>query len=332
MLYNPSGDRIAESRNAVSQSIYPPRVAEKQKKFLSPHPNHCMIVVGEAGKPQACGVLYNNPKLLLKGMKLGPIGSFESANAEAAEALFAAAAIEATLLGYDALVGPMDGSTWNEYRLNTYDTIFGYPTEIWYPPIYNLYFSDAGFQVLDRYYSSLDTIDTTPFLAIVDGQPTLEELGIEMGGINKIEYSNELHLLCKFSNMAFANNVLFTPITSEAFAAKYGPAMAALPAWQVCIARKDGEIVGLMLAFDAPDHAGTIVLKSLARHPSAQYKHLGKYLTLHMMQEAQARGYSQVIRAYVRYENGYWDAEKYSLGKTQANYNLYWQPFTKVLA
>jgi hypothetical protein len=42
-----------------------------------------------------------------------------------------------------------------------------------------------------------------------------------------------------------------------------------------------------------------------------------------MLQEARKRGFNKIIRAMMRYENGYWDPKKLSLGHVQKDYCLY---------
>ncbi|HET6989892.1 MAG TPA: hypothetical protein VFJ43_01155, partial [Bacteroidia bacterium] len=83
---------------------------------------HSCYMITVDGKPQARVALYNNPYLKYQGKKSFCIGNFESVdNAEISDRLLNHVSAEAKKLGAEFLIGPMNGSTWDNYRFSVHN-------------------------------------------------------------------------------------------------------------------------------------------------------------------------------------------------------------------
>src|SRR5689334_5449119 len=93
----------------------------------------------------------------LPGHKVGAIGHYGAADAEASALLLAKCCRLLAERGCTIAVGPMDGNTWRRYRLiverGSEPTFFLEPDN---PDAWPLWWRDAGFGELAGYYSSLN--------------------------------------------------------------------------------------------------------------------------------------------------------------------------------
>jgi predicted N-acetyltransferase YhbS len=217
----------------------------------------------------------------------------------------------------------MNGSTWDDYRINADGGSFELIPDNWYWPWYNELLVNNGFEIVSKYYSSVDGLKNENYAPSFNRVMAKDDKNLIIRHINLDDLETELLKASAFCNVAFQKNLFFTPITSPDFANKYRPVMSRIESWQMLIAEYNSEMAGMLFAYTMPTEPKSLVLKTLARLPSSQFNDLGQALVYIMIQEARKRGYTKIVRAMMRYENGYWDAKKLSLGHIQKDYNLY---------
>ncbi len=113
------------------------------------------FVVTRNGETLCRAALFTGDGINLEGKKYATVGSFESLEkSEAIQLLMEAMSAKAKQLGFDGIIGPMNGSTWHTYRFNAeaYTPFF---TEFYHPAYYPELWQKAGFEKLAGYFSSI---------------------------------------------------------------------------------------------------------------------------------------------------------------------------------
>ena len=223
------------------QSLLRPRFSGCQKQFVAESVN---------GDWQAHVVARVSPTQSDdQNRPIGMLGFFDSINdAAAAEQCLLAAVDWLRGRGCQLIVGPIDGDTWHEYRLNvgpSRDPLFlGEPSN---PDYYPKLWSESGFRVLESYHSkTVEQIDT--ILPAV--QPALEAAvskGYQFRPIDLSRFDSELGLIYDLSIASFAENFLYEPIERDEFKRLYQPARSVVDEDLVWFASdENGKPVGFL--------------------------------------------------------------------------------------
>ncbi len=230
---------------------------------------------------------------------LGRVGHFGARDRESAVAVLEHATRALFEQGALKVLAPMDGTTWERYRLalnGPQDSFLGEPTN---PPEYAAWLEAAGFGP-DQHYTSTLTTDLERVY------PELERLERRLAGRVAIrplrDFESELESLHGLSLEAFAHNAYFTPISLAEFKALYRPLAPLLRNELVLIAEEGPRPVGFVLSY--PDRVpGRLVLKTLATAPDRRGLGLGTVLTARIHQVACQLGFKQVIHALMHSQN-----------------------------
>jgi hypothetical protein len=256
----------------------------------------CIIVYKEK-KPVARLALYNNPYLKYNDREILLAGAFDSINdTGVVQYLFKVADSVALQHQKKFIVGPMNGSTWEDYRLPLAFDHSWFFTETACPAFYPDLWRHAGFEIFHRYYSS--SADIT-----IEQKPVLPA-GIRNLQLSKFEEElSGLHDLCL---AAFAQNIFFSPIEKETFIAKYRQVERLIDEELVLIAEnKNGNAEAFVLCLpDILDASrSTLIFKTLVKHPSGTNKGLITVMLEELVFRASQKGYTKMIHAFMHEEN-----------------------------
>ena len=240
----------------------------------------------------------------------GLIGHYAAFDADTGRALLEQASDWHRSEGCERVIGPMDGSTWHPYRLlterGTEPVFFLEPDN---PDDWPRHFADAGFAPLATYVSALNS-DLHQFDPRSDRRRSgLEQNGITIRTIDAERFALDLAAIHELSLAAFADNFLFSPISLEAFVASYIPIRPLLVPELVLLAEQRGQLVGFIFAIpDLMESARgeprrTVVLKSLAVHPSCAGIGLGGLLVDDCQRAASKLGFERAIHALMHETN-----------------------------
>ncbi len=249
-----------------------------------------------------CGLwLHDTPPY--PGQRLGVVGHYHATSSEAGEMILNAACARLAAEGCTLAVGPMDGNTWERYRLITErgeePPFFMEPDN---PDDWPAHFLAAGFAPFARYCSALcDDLG--------GDVPPLRDPGITVRHIDLARFTEELRLLHRLSLTCFAGNLLYTPISEAGFLSLYEPARGLIRPELVLLAEKAGELVGFLFA--VPDllqrvRGGVIdtaIVKTMATHPAHAGRGLGGHLMARVHAAIRACGYRRVIHALFHEHN-----------------------------
>ncbi len=280
----------------------------------------CCFVVLEQGQTICQAALFTGDGIRVENKKYATVGSFESDdNPKAVQVLMEAISAKAKQLGFDGLIGPMNGSTWQAYRFNAeqYTPFF---TEFFHPEYYPRLWEQGGFEKFAGYFSSIaENVQERP-------TPAWEvPEGITVRTIDLENYEEELLKIHRFCTEAFSQNFLFSAISQSEFLKLYLPLKAVLDPEFVFIAEEDGEMVCLML--NVPDHYSKtekrLITKTIARKAGKRYAGLGHQVSNMLLEKAKAYGYHTLIYAFVLDDGMARQLAKDFFGEVFREYNLY---------
>jgi hypothetical protein len=297
----------------------------QQKESTNNEFLHSCFVLTENNKPVARLALYFNPSLSYNEEIAACIGNYECIDdPAAAKQLLDHASEIARKNSYRYLIGPMNGSTWDNYRFSLHHDNSLFLSE----PYHHLYYNDqltlSGFAPVAKYLSLIDRKMSYGTEELKARERELAEQELTFRKISLDDYENELKKIYWFSMAAFRGNFLFTPISSEAFVSKYLPLKSLLDPSYIIIAEHAGNIAGYVFCFpDLYSNNKNLVLKTLVRDMSAQYKGLGNILTSKVTKLAKEKGFEAMIHAFMMETNFSVSLSNAYSGEPYSEYALY---------
>jgi GNAT superfamily N-acetyltransferase len=238
------------------------------------------------------------------GQRLGLIGHYAARDATAAARLLDLARAELAEHGCALAVGPMDGSTWQNYRLivdrGTEPPFFMEPA---HPDGWPAHFLNSGFSVLAHYYSALNTDLLQPDPGLPDVLERARSLGICVRPLCLDRLADELTAIHDLTIKCFRDAFLFTPISRDDFLAQYLELRTCVEPGLILLAEQSGRLIGFIFA--VPDllqarrgvAIDTMVIKTLAVHPEYRGTGIGRLLAARCHEAAFGLGYRRAIHA-----------------------------------
>jgi hypothetical protein len=236
--------------------------------------------------------------------RLGVIGHYAACDGVAGGKLLdsACAALSATECTF--AIGPMDGSTWRQYRFVTEKGIEPpFFLEPDHPEDWPDHFTESGFLSIASYQSTVndDLARDDPRAAAAERR--LTERGLVIRPFNRDRSDEELRKLHCVALAAFRAAPWYQPLDAQEFVARYSPLIPLVHPDLVLIAERGDHVVGFVFA--VPDwlqhrRAGavdTIIIKTVAVHPGRGQAGLGRLLAWRCEQRAAAAGYRRAIHA-----------------------------------
>lgn len=231
------------------------------------------------------------------GVKAATLGGFGCDDAMAGAAAISSVCERLAGEGVGAVIGPMDGSPWNDYRFVVEgDGRAPFLMEPHNPPHYPEAFDAAGFDVIARYASAERSAR-----ARVD-VPALPD-GLVMRSLAVADFERELDRIFQLSLTAFAGNPFYRSISREAFLGKYLPFKDAIdPELVVLVEDGSGALAGFLFGvydFAAADPLASVIMKTWASVRSGA----GMAMAARLYETARDKGAERVINALF-YDDG----------------------------
>lgn len=240
----------------------------------------------------------------LEGQRLGLIGHYAARDADAAARLLELACQDLAGRCCTLAVGPIDGNTWQNYRLITErgdEPVFSLEPDN--PDDWPAHFTGSGFAVVARYYSSLNDDLAQQDPAVDEIAARLHAQGVSVRPLHLGDLDNELRRIHALSLLSFRDNFLFTPLGLDEFLGQYRALRQCVRPELILIAERRGEAVGYVFA--VPDilqarrgqAIDTFIIKTLASHPNLKGAGLGRLLAARCHQVARGLGFRRAIHA-----------------------------------
>ncbi len=274
--------------------------------------------------PVARAALYQGNAMQWEGKRIWMIGNYECVPDEhISDALFERLFADAKAAGADYVIGPMNGSTWDNYRFSVSHDFPNFLLEPYHHLYYVNQFRRAGFKEISRYVSNIDTELACDWPELLEKERTFANEGVRIRPLNGDSLEAELEQLYPFIDATFRGNRFYTPILRGRFKAKYLAAAALIDSDYVLVAENStGQPVGFIFSYDDrySQRGRSLVIKTLARAKERQYAGLGHVLANRVIRLARARGYRSVVHAFI-VERG--DATRVSGNFTGRPYKKY---------
>lgn len=225
------------------------------------------------------------------GLATACIGGLRCDDLSAGRVLLDQAVDELTRLGFEYVIGPMDGNTWHSYRL-VIESDGSAPFRM--EPVNPAFLPEAfaGFDVIGRYSSARASDPRRRNIANYERRAA--QAGIRIRNFDPHHSDRDLLAIYRLSSIAFARNFLYTPISDAAFMDLYRPLLGQIDPRLVLLAEDDCLQACL---FAIPDGNAAIVKTYASLRPG-----LGACL-LERLQAGPAAGYGSVIHALMHDDN-----------------------------
>lgn len=233
----------------------------------------------------------------LEGLRTAALGEFSCEAAEAGARAIREAMVVLKAEGFGAVLGPMDGNTWDKHRLVVEsDGRAPFLMEPSNPVQYVEAFRQSGLSVVSRYVSAVRP-------AHVPASATTAPAGLHLRNFDPSRAEQDLTRIHGLSLAAFADNRFYQPIALNDFLAGYRPVLPAVDPELVLLLEDDaGELKGFLFALpnlvEGP-RTKTVILKTYA----SRVKGGGSMMANAFHARAKARGFAEVIHALMHESN-----------------------------
>ena len=294
--------------------------------YNNPFMHSCYVLL-DNGQSRARAVLYQNPTLSYNGENVIIIGNYESVDDDLISNFILEHIIkEAKKLNDGFLIGPMNGSTWENYRFSLHNTFDNFLLEPYNHVYYNQQFLSAKFEPVAHYSSRINTDFFCDEQTVLLKEEKLFENGLKLRNIDLTNFDKELKKLYPFINTSFKNNFLFSQIEMVAFIEKYKKIIDFINPEFVLIAEDEkNNIIGFIFCYDdlLNEKEKSLVIKTLARDQSKRWSGLGAVMANRIISLAKARGYQSVIHAFMIDDGNSSESSTRFLGSIYKEYVLY---------
>jgi hypothetical protein len=271
---------------------------------LNPEFLVCCLVVTENGLPVGRLALYNNPELVWMEEKACCIGNFECVNkVEIVRLLQSEVEAWAEKNGFGTILGPINGSTWDNYRFSTHHNDPLFLSESYHPLYYNDLFKQVGFEVILNYQSRIERNITLRTEKVAGKIHDSGLNGMTVRELDASKLDEELERLYPFVKAAFERNILYTPVSRETFYRKYAGVIRQLGTRYVLLAERNNELVAFVFAFrnQLEKSKKQLIYKTVARKYGKENAGAGHVLALEVMKRAVEDGMEDAIHAFMVY-------------------------------
>ena len=293
---------------AAARQVYPyyQRQLAQKNQFNPDYLEQALVLLADE-VPVGRVAIYRNPHLRLEGKPVAAIGNYECIDDDAvSRQLLSRAMEEIAASGQTFVIGPLNGSTWDEYRFVSSPASPNYFLEPFNPLYYNRQFEAFGFTGLARYVSHLDRNLDTEDPEAARQLTAFEAQGLRFRSVDLDRYEDELRTMHQFCMENFQGTWLFTPVSWEAWRARYYPLKDYVdPRFVVIAEDRQGETVGIIYCLRDFLHYqdNWLVSTLLARRRDPAWAGLGRVLVHEMFARVRAAGFDAIIHAFLREED-----------------------------
>lgn len=276
--------------NSNNQAINP------AKTFLK-----CGILLEENGNYISRAICYTNPHHTYEDKNYMSVGYvYVDENYQHFKTLMEAVHRIAIENKFQYLLGPMNGSTWNSYRLVTTAQENPFLLEPVTPSFMVDFYRKNGWESLANYHSQSTNVMVDNWEKLTPRYEAFINNDIKFENFDKSKAESVFAELGEFCNEAFANNFLFSPIKISDFVDLMKPTIQIIDPDLTIIARNvKGKIAGFVFSYQdlLNQNEKTLIVKTLARNPESIYKGIGSVLCGIMMNRAIEKGFTACIHA-----------------------------------
>ena len=273
-------------------------------------PDRHLLVVDVEGRLCARASCWWRETPALPDSRVGLVGHYAAAAADAAATLLAAATARLAAEGCTIAVGPMDGSTWRRYRFvierGPEPPFFLEPDNADAAPGQ---FEAAGFRPIATYISALNADLGRDEPGLDDLRQRFATNGIVIRPFAPGAAETELRRIFELSLETFRHNFLYTPIAEAEFLEMNRRLLPVIRPELVLLAFRADRLIGFLFALPDVLESGrsvtprTIVIKTVAVAAGRANAGLGRLLVGLAHREARRLGFGRAIHALMHEDN-----------------------------
>jgi len=267
-----------------------------------------VLFVNRAELPLGRLAIYENPFIRVATNNALILGNFECiADREVADLLFKEAERFAKENAYSSLIGPINGSTWDNYRIPLESEYPRFFTEEIFKNYYSKLFEEFNFEILTEYYSGIIyNLNDIGNNSIQPRETFTNSSGLKIRSISKENFVEDIEMIYHFCMDAFSKNYLFSPISKFYFVEKYLPLKQYIdPDYCLMVFDRDNNLVSFF--FCLPDilnsGSSTLIVKTIAGKSGRNYAGVSSWLFRMIVEKAIQNGYTQIINAFMHKNN-----------------------------
>jgi len=300
------GDPGFQYFEEVLQHIYAPDdLRLQQREQINYAYLQACLVAMQDGVPAGRLCVYLNPAIRYDGNPVMLFGNFECVDDVAVcRALMDEVERIAAEHQCACVIGPMNGSTWEDYRISLSCTGQHFFTDLLMPDYYHALLEQSGYQIQERYYSCISGVK---YDLVIDQSHVqyLADNNVRVRNIDLAAFEDELSNVYKLSSEAFTGNAFYSPISEADFIKKYAAIKPYVDPDFVFLAEHNGELVGFLFCY--PDlfarDKKRLVVKTMARLPNCKVKGIIDYMIQLMQLKAAEKGSDELIHAFIHEQN-----------------------------
>ena len=231
---------------------------------------------------------------------VGKLGFFEACSLESSRVLLDQATSWLLKRGVTKVYGPVDQSTWFDYRFRVnWDDPWGFDFEPQNPPQYPQWWQELGFKISETYHShGISNLGALAQRLETDYHNACER-GFQFRAFGATgDLHQELRVIHEMSELAFSNHFLFESLPFSMFQGIYFPKQkTSREPLAYFVVSPEGEELGFTFNWIESKY---LVMKTILLSPKARGHRLSNALLHVPTNEANERGVSCGIAALVR--------------------------------
>jgi len=281
--------------------------------------NHTLFIKGflllDQKKVQARCLLYD-PDLHHENKPLIFFGNFEAANVSSGTQILQSV-IAYYRQHYPAyqLTGPINGHTWNDYRIAVNHHAQLFPYDISSGSFYHDLLLKSGFRILHHYYTNLQTN--------LQFQKTFESADFKVTFFSKKQFEEKLPEIYQLTIEAFEQAVLLSPLSEEQFVTKQMQLLSMLDMDLLpFVIDRQNRIAAYALCYHGFEQ-DTLIVKTIARKKGRKYAGIGRLLSAKIIRIAADRRITKIYHAFMHENNLSTKLSKNMYGERIKTYALY---------
>lgn len=282
------------------------------------------LVLFQAQQPIALCSLFKNADLTYENEPVLCFGYFECVNDKnIAQKFIQSLYIEAKKLNIKQLIGPLNGSTWHDYRFAEDFKQNLFFTERFHLPYYNTLLHEMGFEKIASYVSKKDAkLAALPSKKMTQIEAFWKDKNLKIRNLDPNNYEKEIRKIHDFTLDAFANNFLYTPITKDTFLKKYLPIKPYLDFDLIFLAELNDELLGIIFTIPDAYNKNQLIVKTIAKKPGKISAGVTHILGQKLVETARKKGYTSMIHAFMHEDNASANVSSIFSGETYRSYVL----------
>lgn len=256
--------------------------------------------------PVAFARIYNNPNLEYNSLKTACIGNYECIDSEFVSNLLFEGVIEYLRnKSFEFLVGPMNGSTWYNYRFKVDIDSPNFFLEPYHKNYYSLQFLNTGFYAVSKYISAVDNDLNYKSEALNKVKQSLIASGVQFRSIDINNIETDLKGVYELTLESFTKNSFYVPLSWNKFWKKNEAMVSKIDPNFFLVAIHNNFIVAYLFAIENYFNfeEKQVVLKTLAAKSDALYRGTGFVLLDQLNTYLKNSGYNSLIHAFMYEDN-----------------------------